>query len=166
MELFWLIGAVIFITVYLFDRKVLKLDKSIVWHFTQVILIGSAAAIVLNGLIGRFPPLPDHLGFGSLLMVGWEDLVFSLLPIYYGRKYLHPRIATILTIIASLAFGLGHIYQGYFWALITCFYPYFISYKCGRKYGYGTIMALHVIYDVSVVAIVYILNFIGKINAI
>lgn len=149
MELFWLIGSLILILVYLFDRKVLSFDYEYYSHYTKWILIASAIAIVVRYILGVFPPTPN-LGFGTLLMVWWEDLVFSCLPIYYGKKYLHRYISTPLTIVASLAFAAGHLDQGLFWAFITLFYPLYISFHIGKRHGYGTAMALHVTYDILI----------------
>jgi hypothetical protein len=165
MELYWSLGIVIFIFTYLLDPKVLRFDKDTHFRFARLILVSSAAAIVLNSLIGRFPPLPS-LSFGTLLLVGWEDLVFSLLPIYYGRKVLHPHISAIVTIFVSIMFGLGHLYQGELWALLTCFYPFYFSYKLGKKHGYGTVMAIHVTYDVAVYTMVYVLGILRSANVV
>lgn len=159
MELFWLIGAVIFLFVYLLDRKVLAFDKDVYLRYAKYIALCSAAAIVINTILGRFPPLPT-LSFGTLLMVGWEDLLFSLLLIYYPMRFFHPVFSVPLAIVASLAFGLGHIYQGLLWAVVTCFYPFYISYRGGKKYGYGTVICLHVSYDVSVYLVLVVLNYV------
>ena len=162
MELFWLISGFVLLFVYLFDRKVLRFSSEQYFCFFKIMLIGSALSIVLHLSFGSYPPLP-LVSFGTLLLVGWEDVLFSLLPIYYGRKILHPRISTILTFIAAISFGLGHIYQGGFWTLITCFYPFYVSYHIGKRHGYGTTIALHVTYDIIVVSTVYIINTIGSI---
>lgn len=149
MELFWLAGLIIFVAVYCLDRKVLKFDSEYYIYVTKLLVLLSVLSFVVRFTLGVFPPTPNH-NYGHLLLVGWEDLVFSLLPIYYGRKYLHPKISTIVTVIASILFGLGHAYQGWFPVILLSFAPYFYSYKIGKKYGYGTSMALHVTYDVLI----------------
>lgn len=157
MELFWLIGLVILLVVFIFDRKVLAFDLPFFKHWFKIITISSAIAIVVRFILGVTPHTPD-LSFGTLLLVGWEDLFFSVLLIYYPQKYLHRYIATPLAIISSLLFASGHLYQGTLWAAITVIYPYFISYRVGRKYGYGTAMALHATYDISVSLVPVILG--------
>jgi hypothetical protein len=161
MELFYALGLFIFVLVYYADPKAIRFDKEQYLRYVQIIAIGSAAAIGINYLLGRVPPL-SSLSFGSLLLVGWEDLVFSLVPIYYSRKFLSPKIATIITVVASLCFGLGHIYINIPWAIITCFYPFFFSYKIGKDYGYGTVIATHVTYDVSVFGVATVLGYLGS----
>lgn len=160
MELFWLIGAIVLLFVWIFDGKVLKFDFEYYKHITKILLLGSAVALVVRSLFGVFPPAPN-LSFGILLMVWWEDVMFSLLPIYYARKYLNSKISTILAIIASLAFAYGHLYQGALWAVITLLYPFYISYSIGKKHGYGTVMALHITYDVMVYSTMYLLAQMG-----
>lgn len=160
MEVFWLIGGLIFLAVYILDRKVLRFDSEVYLHYTKWILVGFATALVIRPLLGVFPPAPTG-SFGGLLMVWWEDLLFSLLPIYYARKYFHPKVALITTILASILFALGHAYQSWSWAFITAFYPYYFSYNSGKKYGYGTVMALHITYDVVVRILQLLLFYIG-----
>lgn len=143
MELFYFIGAVIFLLAYKYDREVLRFDFTEYKHYTTYIVLASIVALVSRFLLGVFPPTP-HMSYGRLFLVGWEDLVFSLIPIYYAQKYLNPKISTIIAIVASLLFALGHTYQGYLWAFVTAFYPFYFSYKYGKKNGYGTVMALHV----------------------
>lgn len=156
MELFYFIGAVIFLLVYKYDREVLRFNFTEYKHYTTIILIGSLFAIASRYILGVFPPAP-HLDYGRLFLVPWEDLVFSVALIYYPRKYLNPKISTIIGIITSVLFGLGHVYQGYLWAFVTCFYPFYFSYRYGKKEGYGTVIALHVTYDVCVHTVFVIL---------
>ena len=160
MELFWLLGAIIFLFAYKAEPGLFRFDYKFYFRFVKTLLIGSAIAIVVNSILGRFPPLPQ-LGFGSLFLVGWEDLFFSVALIYFPHKYFVPKIAIPLAISASLLFGLGHTYQGSLWAIITCFYPYFFSYKIGKSRGYSTVMAMHVTYDIIIRSIVFALYFLG-----
>lgn len=150
MQTLWLISGFLLLTVYIFDRDVLRFDTEAVVRFLKLALIGSSLSVVLNVLLGRIPALPP-VATSSLFFVGWEDVLFSLLPIYYANKYLHKNIAVPLIVISSILFGLGHVYQGYFAAALISFYPYFISYKLGKKYGYGTVIFCHVAYDLLVV---------------
>ena len=75
----------------------------------------------------------------------WEDCVF-VLPIFLAFKYLHKKWAITIAIILSGIFGFGHLYQGETAVLITSIYPY-IAYRYGLKYGFGTIMLCHILYD-------------------
>lgn len=158
MELFYFIGAVIFLLAYKYDREVLRFDFTEYKHYTTYIVLASIVALVSRFLLGVFPPTP-HMSYGRLLMVPWEDLVFSVALIYYPRKFLHPKIALISTIISSILFGCGHLYQNIPWAILTCFYPFYFSYKLGIKKGYGTVFALHVTYDIAIHTVFIILYY-------
>jgi membrane protease YdiL (CAAX protease family) len=160
MEYFYLAAGLILLLAKSFAPEVLKFDKEYYLNICKCLCIGFAASIVVNVAIGRFPPLPHNLGFG-LFAVGWEDCVFSLLPIYLSHKFLPKWAAWTTTVIASLLFGLGHIYQSYLWGFITCFYPYFFSYRVGKEKGYLTVIGCHVTYDVFVSGIVLLLHNIG-----
>jgi hypothetical protein len=161
MELFWLTGLFIFISVFALDRKVIAFNLQFYLRGLKIITIAVTAGILIRLLLGVIPPAPEAT-FGHLFAVGWEDMVFSVVPIYYARKFLHHKLALVSTILASLLFAAGHIYISYDWAAITTLYPFFISYKIGRKYGYGTSIALHVTYDLAVTSAPIILTQLAK----
>jgi hypothetical protein len=149
MEIIVTLAGLILVAVFFFDRERLQVDLSAIGKFLKIVLIGSALSFVIRYSLGRIPTLPP-VGFGSLLLVWWEDVLFSLLSIYYAEKFLPKWVFVPLAVITSLVFGMGHLYQGWFAVLALSFYPYFVSYKCGKKYGYGTVMICHVLYDVIV----------------
>lgn len=160
MEVVWLISAIVAVLVYRKDKNIFRFDKSYYFHFLYIITIASATSLVLRYLLGAFPPVPE-LRFGYLLMVGWEDILFSLLPIYLARKYLSENAAMFTTLLASALFALGHKYQSDLWAFITLFYPFFFSYLIGRKHGYGTVIICHVTYDLIVHGTTWLLFILG-----
>ena len=149
MEYFWLTGAIILLLVFIFDRSVLSIDVKALKLVVKVLAIGSVLSLVVNLISGRFPPLLP-VPVTSLFFVGWEDAVFVLLPIYYAEKFLPKWGFVISAVVSSIVFGLGHLYQGWFIVLLLSFYPYFISYKYGKKYGFGTVIILHTIYDLVI----------------
>ena len=93
--------------------------------------------------------------------VFWEDACHGL-PILLLRQLIgvHRWWAKILNwsllILTMISFGMGHLYQGVLPALILCFYvPY--SIRCGKKYGFGTVMVCHSLYDlVTLIFIQYL----------
>lgn len=85
---------------------------------------------------------------GSLAFVFWEDVWFGM-SIAWIMSYLYPvrkRTAIAMVVLISLLFGSGHLYQGWI-GMILSVYPFFISYKYGKKYGFGTVMVCHMLYD-------------------
>lgn len=148
---YYFLAIIVLALVFVTDRQSLSFDPAKYTRFLKVILLGAALGTLARYLHGSFPTSASH-SLSTILMVGWEDVLFSLLPIYYGIKFLPRHISTIITVLASLAFGASHLYIGPEWALVTCFYPYFFAYKIGAKFGYGTVIATHVTYDLVVVA--------------
>lgn len=151
MQIYWAIGFVILALTFVYDRKVLQFDPTAFLRFLRVLALGLSLSVVLNLLVGRFPPLPP-VGFGSLFMVWWEDMLFGVLLIYYAEMFLPRWLFVPVVVLSSLWFGAGHLYQGWFVALLLSLYPYFISYKFGKKYGFGTVMVAHVVYDLAIVS--------------
>lgn len=155
MEAVIILAGLVLAAVYVFDRERLQFDVKAIAEFTKLLLIGCALSIVLNYSLGRIPTLPP-VGFGSLLLVWWEDVLFSLLSIYYAEKFLPKWAFVPVAITSSVIFGLAHLYQGYLAATLLSVYPYFISYKYGKKHGFGTIMVCHVIYDLMICGSIYL----------
>lgn len=85
--------------------------------------------------------------------------MFSLLSIYYAKKFLPHWAFVIVAVLTSAVFGLGHLYQGWLAAVLLSAYPYFISYHYGKKHGYGTVMVAHVIFDIVILSNIHIMTF-------
>lgn len=158
METIWLFAGIVLVTVYFLDRERLQFDLKAFTNFLKIVLIGSSLSIALNTVLGRIPPLLP-VEASSLLFVWWEDVLFSLLFIYYAEKLLPRWAFYIVAVISSVVFGLGHLYQGWLAAILVSFYPYFISYKYGKKHGFMTIMVCHVVFDLVIYGNTYILQF-------
>ncbi len=92
----------------------------------------------------------------AALGVFWEDACHSLPLVILGAmwpsKWAKPfRILAFLIIM--VAFGLGHIYQGLGAACLLAFYiP--LSMKMGKKYGFGTVMICHTLYDLFTIFLI------------
>ena len=95
-------------------------------------------------------PWPAALG------VFWEDACHSLPLVILGSmwpsKWAMP-LRIIALMIVMTAFGLGHIYQGLGAACLLAFYiP--LSMKMGKKYGFGTVIICHTLYDLFTIFLV------------
>ena len=119
------------------------------------------------GLIDKLPTLHPQIAksMWTLGMVFWEDMFFAV-PLYFIWKYMDRKWLQLgLTVALSVLFGLGHAYQGMQAVVITMFLPYFVSYHFGKKYGFGTSMCGHVLYDFSTVMAIQMLpTFIGYVR--
>lgn len=86
------------------------------------------------------------------LFVFWEDACHTLpLAIFsriFNKGFFYKMLYFIFILIVMLSFGLGHLYEGIISAICLCFYiP--ITLKLGKKYGFGTIMICHILYDLT-----------------
>lgn len=97
----------------------------------------------------------------KLGLVFWED-AFFVFPIAFVIKRTPKYVWIPFTFAMSLFFGFGHIYQGIWAVFLTSLYPYFVSYKSGMKWGFGTVMIAHVLFDAIfyffVLSLPYIFN--------
>jgi len=148
------IGALMLLSFYIFDRKTIRVEWDKLASFIAFMTLVTFLRIAMYDLLMRIDPTMIPTMHRELLeipkifltLVWWEDC-FYVLPMFLGYKYLPKKYAHFLAILLSAHFGLGHLYQGIGGVLITSVYPYFISYKYGKKYGFGTVMCGHVLYD-------------------
>ena len=147
------IGIAILLAVYLFDPKTVRIQWNSVASFCGFMAFITVMRIALFDYQmsqgASFPVMPPEIyqsGIWRLAMVFWEDCFYAL-PIYYAFKYLNKWPAWIFAIILSAHFGAGHVYQGVGTAIFLSIYPIFIANKFGVKYGFGTVMVCHILYD-------------------
>lgn len=99
--------------------------------------------------ISDLPVMPEELRGQSwrFALVFWEDVFFGI-PIYFIMKSaLNKYIKAILIFVLSATFGMGHLYQGEFAVMLTTLYPFLVSYRYGKRVGFGTVMICHMLYD-------------------
>lgn len=123
--------------------------------FMVLLTVGRIASYDLMlkmGVIYQLPQIPPEImdNKWSLALVFWEDFFFGV-PLYFIHKYMNGSkikyVKWILTVAISIIFGMSHMYQGWGGVAITTLLPYFICLKYGRKYGFGTTMVCHILYD-------------------
>ena len=156
--MYWcmLIGFLILGLVYWKDRELLRFDFQAVKSFIAIMVFLTFFRLALFSFgIDIFGENIVYLNkglrqvsFWKFSLVFWEDSLFAI-PIYYMKdkwqwsKYLWVPIVTI----SSAYFGIGHMYQfdaAFFFALVV---PYFLFYRYGVKYGFGTTMTCHILFD-------------------
>jgi len=87
----------------------------------------------------------------ATLTVFWEDACHGLPLAIIARvlgsdKWWKKGIIWSAIAFVAVAFGLGHVYQGYFAAAFLSFYIPF-TFKKGQEVGFGTVMLCHTLYD-------------------
>lgn len=100
----------------------------------------------LNGVLSIPWPLT--------LTVFWEDachtLPLALLQRFVGESMPAKIFYYAMLIMVMFSFALGHVYQGYFAAaMISMAIPWTLS--LGKKYGFGTMMICHMLYDLTTI---------------
>jgi hypothetical protein len=148
------IGATLIFLFFIFDRKTIRIEWDAIARFLVFMTLATFVRLSVIELMTMLDPmsapsLPRQLlEMPKILFatVWWED-GFYVLPIFLAYKYCNKYFAHLIAILFSLHFGLGHAYQGTFGILVTSIYPVFISLKYGSKYGFGTVMISHVLYD-------------------
>ncbi len=154
---FWLLGLMMIITVLCSEhRDLLTVKFKGVLYFLRVMILVSvyryvifrfiAPASTLAGAKSMVGFIPWQATFG----VFWEDAVYVLplviLARLYSDKTWYKYVKWPLLILTMISFGSGHMYQGVLASIGLCFCIPF-SKKMGMKYGFGTVMACHILYD-------------------
>jgi len=156
---YWLLGlGMIFCTIKAGFKDLIRVEKAAVIKFLQFMGLITVFRVVLFTLFpgiqdflpGDVGSMVDTIPLGATGFVFWEDMVHTL-PLLILFSYLNDSkianaIRMVLTGIVMFAFGMGHTYQGYLAAFVLSFYiPY--SLKLGEKYGLGTVMVCHTLFD-------------------
>jgi len=170
MEFANISGFVIFI--YMLLRKHTRKVMRVQWNSVSTFLAFLAFVTVIRiagfdffqdmsggqNVLPQLPPELDGKPIWRFAIVFWEDAFFAI-PLFYAWKHLRKWPAIGITIFMSLWFGSGHSYQGVQAIAITALYPYFISLRHGKKVGFGTVMACHILYDVITFYTVYFMRY-------
>jgi hypothetical protein len=152
---FWILGILVMWAVIAAGKKqLLKVEfKPVVkWcTFLALLTVWRIMMAKLASYNGIHDAEPFIIPWMASFTVFWEDACHGL-PVLLLRQLIgvHKWWAKILNFImlavTMFSFGLGHLYQGLVPAMILCMYiPY--SIRCGKKYGFGTVMICHMLYD-------------------
>lgn len=151
---FFLIGILILVLSYFFNRDSLKIDRKAVVNFLSIMTIVTFLRLAILSFthaigINAFDTSAlSNIQFWQFALVFWEDAFFAMSIYYIKDVFKFSKYIWIpFTIIISLYFGQGHLYQGLVAGLVSCIVPYYVFYKLGLKYGFGTTMLCHVLYD-------------------
>lgn len=137
----------IFVLIYAFIKD--RQQFSIHWEGISKFVAFMSLVTMVRLCIMSSGPIRHSFPFEmfDLVFVVLEDMFFVMIPYYITKKLNNSFLKFIVWICFSSLFAYGHIYQGYFVALITGFYPYFISRKYAMKTSFVTVMICHFMYD-------------------
>jgi hypothetical protein len=130
--------------------KLVRVELKAVWTFIKIMLALTAFRIAGYLIDGTLPELETQLPYNYFL-VWWEDAIFTLPLLILKYKNVSNKILIPLMVMSSVAFASAHIYIDPWWAAFLLCYVYYFSYRNGLKYGLGTVMVCHVLYDLTIV---------------
>jgi len=156
---YWILGIVVILaTIAAGHRNVLRIEKSALLSFIKFICYLTLYRFVIFKLFPNFAPFVEAkksismVPIPFMLGVFWEDACHCI-PLYFLKKVINNRKLLIPFYYIALAvvmveFGMGHLYQGLIPSILLSFYvPYSVA--MGEKYGFGTVMICHTIFDIS-----------------
>ncbi len=127
-----------------FEKVAAFIAFMVMWTIFRVLKLDFLIDI---GVINTIHIPTDTMPKWTIGLVFWEDMFFAV-PIYFMMKYMKRKWLRNFFIVAlSIMFGLGHEYEGPQAMLLLSFCPFFVTYHFGKKYGFGTTMCCHIIYD-------------------
>jgi hypothetical protein len=158
---YWLLGAgVLAATAFAGFKNLIRVEKPALLNFIKFLGIITLYRVVIFTLFPHFGPFASsahnviQIPWPLTLTVFWEDACHGL-PLLLLRKLIGTNkwtwpIHGLLTAIVMLEFGLGHVYQGLpAAAMLSLYIPY--SIKLGEKFGFGTVMIGHTLFDLTTV---------------
>lgn len=141
---------IIALTYKFYDKEIVRIEWKSLGGFIAFLVLDYCIAYLglLSGSVIDHINVPPQIDYHSLIWVWWEDAVF-VLPFFYFRNWLTKYYYIALWVLFSLVFGYFHLYQGYIAMGVASLYPFLISYRYGKKFGMGTVMVAHIIFDFS-----------------
>lgn len=156
---YWIMGAfMVWATLRTRSKDLVRVEIPAVFNWVRFLI----TITFLRILVIKLFPAQFHeatkdmtdIPWPLTLTVFWEDAMHGL-PLVLIRRFLGTAkwtwpIHGILMAIVMLEFGLGHVYQGVPAAMLLSLYiP--VSMNLGKKYGFGTVMIGHTLYDLFTV---------------
>ena len=159
---FWLLGIfVIFATIFAGYKEVVRVEKAALLKWIRFLGIVTIYRLVLFKLFPDSAMLKDAVRNVTSVpwqitpSVFWEDACHGM-PLFFVQMWLgtdkwwKQAINGLLLAMVMVEFGLGHVYQGIPAAIALSFYvPY--SIKLGKKFGFGTVMIGHILFDLTMI---------------
>lgn len=159
---YWILGAVILIITILAGHKnVVRVEKDAVFKWAKFLLIVTVYRFILFKIFPHWSLFTEAqknitmIPWPLTFTVFWEDACHGL-PLYLLQQWtgMEKRWAKVLNYVlmglVMIEFGAGHLYQGMLAAAFLMLYvPYSIKY--GKKFGFGTVMICHTLFDLTTI---------------
>lgn len=141
-------------------KDLLRIEKKRLLKFSLFLVLITIYRYFIFKLGGNNPHLKEvqetivSIPLPATLLTYWEDACHGLPLAVLGRvldgKWYRKLIYWPALAVTMLIFGLGHVYQGIPAATLLAFYVPFSTDR-GKKYGFGTVILCHMLYDFSTV---------------
>lgn len=157
MFMAWLIGLAMLYLIYNSKhKKMLRVTRAGLWRLTKFLSVVTAVRLFWIYCVASPEALQqigeniNYLPWQTMFGVFWEDAVhvlpLALMSKMYSDKKLFKYWYAILTTLVAASFGSAHSYQG-LQACVTLAFYIPLALKMGRKYGFGTVILGHVLFD-------------------
>lgn len=164
---YWLLGIAMIIIVYFSKyREILHVNKRIVLKWATILLAVIPIKLALMYCLGKTDTYSEitlaikTIPWQMTLFVFWEDACHTM-PLYILDKmtstnwFIRP-VYYALFLAVMVSFASGHAYEGSFAMISMLFYVPGTMYLA-KKYGFGSIMICHVIYDLYMIGMAHLL---------
>lgn len=155
----WILGIFMIAMVWQSEyRYLLKVDKKAVLKWSAFLVVLTICRFLMFKFVlphGTMDNESVTIPWQAALTVFWEDMCHGLPLVLLSNfldksKWYNRALQRMAFALIMVSFGLGHLYQGITAAVILSFYiPY--SIHMGKKYGFGTVMLGHMLYDLSTI---------------
>lgn len=163
---YWILGAAILAaTANAGLKDLIRVQRSSVVAWIYFLCAATLVRIASFPLLSGFGHIQDGISgvktipWAATLTVFWEDASF-VLPLVIMKDALIGKLRYLwypIAFVFAISFASGHLYQGYLASLLTILYLY-LSYNMGKKYGFGTVMICHSLYDLFTVLTVKLVS--------
>lgn len=152
----WVLGMMMLLLVINSTYKnLIKVDFKAIFKFLRWMLFLTAIRVIVFKLampakmIEELRQMAGFIPWQTTLGVFWEDACYGLplvlMEKMYNKSSWYKFVRIPLLAMFMMSFGSGHIYQGLTGLLLAFYIPFSIS--MGKKYGFGTVMLCHIMYD-------------------
>lgn len=166
----WILGLfMIFATYFSEYRSLLRVELKLTVKWLGFLCLLTIYRIFIFKMFSGNETLQEAVSgamtipWQAALTVFWEDMChgipLAILSMRMGLdKFWKKAVNWLAILVVMVAFGLGHVYQGYIAAaLLSLYVPYTL--KRGKEVGFGTVMICHSLYDlVTILTLQYFLG--------
>lgn len=153
-----IIGVFVLILMLIFSKKHRTINMEWISKFVGFMVLVMFIKLAFLSLRGAGVQNIFGLNYSNFIFVGLEDAFFVVIPYYLTKLIKYKPVNFLIWTFFTVAFAIGHLYQGVFAVAITSLYPYFISRKYAEKTSFLNVMICHFIYDCFVLLTIKLHN--------